>query len=43
MQWRFFFGACLLTAALVLPHAKADPVVAGMLLAAHVRWGWSRS
>ena len=43
MQWRFFSGACLLTAALLLPHAKASPVLAGMLLAALVQWGWSRS
>ena len=43
MQWRFFFGACLLTAALLLPHANAGPILAGMLLAALVQWGWSRS
>jgi hypothetical protein len=43
MQWRFFFGACLLTAAFLLPHAKVVPVIAGMLLAALVQWTWSRS
>ena len=43
MQWRFFFGACLLTGAVLLPHATAAPILAGMLLAALVQWGWSRS
>ena len=43
MQWRFFFGACLLAGAVLLPHANAVPVIAGMLLAALVQWGWSRS
>jgi hypothetical protein len=42
MQWRFFFGACLLTGAFLLPHANARPVIAGMLVAALVQWGWSR-
>jgi hypothetical protein len=42
MQWRFFFGACLLTGAVLLPHANARPVIAGMLLAALVQWGWPR-
>jgi hypothetical protein len=43
MQWRFFFGACLLTAAILLPHTRVGPVIAGMVLAAIVQWGWSRS
>jgi hypothetical protein len=43
MPWRFFFGACVLTGALLLPHANTVPVIAGMLLAALVQWGWSRS
>jgi hypothetical protein len=42
MPWRFFFGACLLTAALLLPHASVVAVVAGMVLAAFVQWTWSR-
>jgi hypothetical protein len=42
MKWRFFFGACFLTAAVLLPHANAVPVIAGMLVAAVVQWGWSR-
>jgi hypothetical protein len=42
MQFRFFVGACFLTAAMLLPHANALPVVAGMLLAAAVQWAWSR-
>jgi hypothetical protein len=43
VQWRFFLGACLLTAALLLPHANAGAVITGMLIAALVQWGWSRS
>jgi hypothetical protein len=43
MQWRFFFGACALTAAVLLPHANPAPVIAGMLLAALVQWSWPRS
>ena len=43
MHRRLLFGACLLTTALLLPHAKASPVRTGMLLAALVQWGWSRS
>jgi hypothetical protein len=35
-----FAGACLLTAALLLPHAPMIPVIAGMALAALVRWTW---
>jgi hypothetical protein len=42
MQWKFFLGACLVTAALLLPHAAAGPVVAGMALAGVLQWGWSR-
>jgi hypothetical protein len=42
MEWRFFFGACLLTGAMLLPHAKAGPIIAGMLIAALVQWGRSR-
>lgn len=41
-HWAFFIGACLLTGALLLPHGGAGPVIAGMLLAALVQWGWSR-
>jgi hypothetical protein len=42
MPWRFFIGACLLTAALLLPHASVVAVGAGMVLAALVQWTWSR-
>jgi hypothetical protein len=40
VKWQFFFGACLLTAALLAPHAPPRPVLTGMALAALVRWGW---
>jgi len=42
MRWRFFFGASLLTAALIVPSAGTKPVFAGIILAAVVQWGWSR-
>lgn len=35
-----FAGACLLTAALLLPHAHVRPVLAGMVLAGLIRWTW---
>jgi len=35
-----FFGACLLTAALLLPHVSSVPVIAGMFLAGLIRLGW---
>jgi hypothetical protein len=38
----FFLGACFLTASLMLPHARAEPVVAGMALAGLIQWAWSR-
>jgi nucleoside recognition membrane protein YjiH len=41
MQWKFFFGACLLTGALLLPHARPSSVVAGMVLAAFIQWIWA--
>ena len=40
MPWRFFFGACLLTGAALLPHARPAPVLAGMALAAGLQWVW---
>jgi hypothetical protein len=43
MPWRFFLGACLLTAAILLPHANPAPVVVGMLLAGLVQWTWWKS
>jgi hypothetical protein len=43
MQWRFFLGAALLTAALIVPNAGTKPVVAGIVLAAIVQWGRSRN
>ncbi len=41
MQWKFFLGACLLTAAFVLPHAGIGPVVAGMVVAGVIQWARS--
>jgi hypothetical protein len=43
MPWRFFLGACLLTAAILLPHANAIAVIAGMVIAGLLQWSWSRS
>ena len=37
-----FLGACLLTAAFLLPHVAWQPVLAGMAVAGLIRWGWSR-
>ena len=37
MQWRFFFGACFLTGALLLPHANPEPIIAGMAVAGVLR------
>jgi hypothetical protein len=37
MKWQFFLGACFLTAAMLLPHARTRPVFAGMALAAVLR------
>jgi hypothetical protein len=34
MHWRFFVGACLLTAALLQPHAPLKSVLGGMGVAA---------
>jgi hypothetical protein len=42
VQWRFFFGASFRTGALLLPHARATPVVAGIALACALQWGWSQ-
>jgi hypothetical protein len=41
MHWRFFLGASLLTAAIVLPHADGKPVIAGVILAAIIQWSRS--
>ena len=35
-----FAGACLLTAALLFPHAPRRPVIGGMALAGLIRYGW---
>jgi hypothetical protein len=42
MQWKFFLGACFLTAALVEPHAGMMPVIGGIALAGLIRLAWSR-
>ncbi|HKT81492.1 MAG TPA: hypothetical protein VJP86_14800 [Vicinamibacterales bacterium] len=42
MHWRFFVGASFLTAALLLPHARSTPVLAGIVLAGAVQWGYSK-
>ena len=36
-----FAGACLLTGAMLLPHAPATPVLAGMVLAGAILWAWN--
>jgi hypothetical protein len=43
MQWRFFFGACFLTAAGLLPHAPLVSLLAGMGLAAAILYAWHRA
>jgi len=35
-----FAGACLLTGALLLPHAPLVFIIAGMLLAGLIQWTW---
>jgi hypothetical protein len=40
--WKFFLGACLLTGALLSPHANAGPVIAGMVLAGILQMLWAR-
>jgi hypothetical protein len=42
MEWKFFVGACLLTGAVLVPHAGVVPIVAGMALAGLIRWVWGR-
>jgi len=41
MEWKFYFGACFLTAAMLTPFAGVQPVVAGMLLAGVICFGLS--
>ena len=41
MEWKFFLGACFLTAALLVPFAGPRPIVAGMVLAALVLLAWA--
>jgi hypothetical protein len=42
MQWKFFLGASLLTGALLLPHARLVPVLAGIVLAGLIQLAWAR-
>jgi uncharacterized membrane protein (GlpM family) len=42
VPWKFFLGACLLTGALLFPHANAGPVIAGMILAGAILMLWTR-
>ena len=42
IKWAFFFGACLLTGALLLPQHSPVPVVTGMAFAAVILVGWQR-
>jgi hypothetical protein len=42
MEWKFFLGACFLTAMMLLPHASLPAVVAGMVLGATIYWGACR-
>jgi hypothetical protein len=39
--WKFFLGACLLTAAVLQPHAPAKSIVVGMGLAGLVLCAWA--
>ena len=41
MQWKFFLGACLLTTAVLQPHAPGKSLVGGIGLAALARWAWA--
>ena len=41
-SWKFFLGACLLTGALLFPHAKPWPVIGGMVLAGLMQLLWVR-
>jgi hypothetical protein len=43
MKWPFFLGACFLTGALLLPHARPPAVIGGMVLAGLLQWGWFRT
>jgi hypothetical protein len=42
VHWKFYFGACLLTAAMLMPHAATGPLLAGMVLAGVIQVVWSR-
>jgi hypothetical protein len=42
LEWQFFFGACLLTGAALLPHAPVKPVLAGMALGGAIHYAWSK-
>ncbi len=41
-HWQAFLGSCVLAGAALLPHAPIRPVLAGMALAAFMRYVWSR-
>jgi hypothetical protein len=41
LVWKFFLGACVLTAALLQPHAPARSIAGGMGLAALVLVAWA--
>jgi len=49
MPWKFFLGACFLTACLVTPQAGLAPFIEGAVLAGAVIWlrarvvDWSRA
>jgi hypothetical protein len=40
--WKFFLAACLLTAAILQPHAPVVSIVAGMGLAGLLLWAHGR-
>lgn len=40
--WKFFLGACTLTAAMLQPHAPLTPLFTGMALAGVLLLAWSR-
>jgi hypothetical protein len=41
LVWKFFLGACLLTGAILQPHAPAKSIAGGMGLAGLVLWTWA--
>jgi hypothetical protein len=38
MTWKYFIGACVLAAGLLLPYAPLPAILAGVALAAVLNW-----